>query len=100
MKILESSQTLLHVLKKEDSTLNKKKMHVSTRKGLVGGNKENNTFLAASPDPKVASKMRTSTGTGKSITKYSNQTKSNAPTTQGGNGNLQHYGAPNNTLQQ
>ena len=33
MKILESSQTLLHVLKKEDSTLNKRKMNVSTRKG-------------------------------------------------------------------
>jgi sjoegren syndrome nuclear autoantigen 1 len=32
IKILESSQTLLHVLKKEDSTLNKRKMNVSTRK--------------------------------------------------------------------
>jgi Sjoegren syndrome nuclear autoantigen 1 len=36
MKILESSQTLLHVLKKEDSQLQKKKYSVSTRK-----NKEN-----------------------------------------------------------
>jgi len=32
MKILESSQTLLHVLKKEDSSLNKRKLNVSTRK--------------------------------------------------------------------
>lgn len=40
MKILESSQTLLHVLKKEDSTLNKRKMNVSTRKGGAA-NKEN-----------------------------------------------------------
>lgn len=32
MKILESSQTLLHVLKKEDSQLAKKKLNVSTRK--------------------------------------------------------------------
>lgn len=32
MKILESSQTLLHVLKKEDSHLMKKKINVSTRK--------------------------------------------------------------------
>lgn len=32
MKILESSQTLLHVLKKEDSQLSKKKLNVSTRK--------------------------------------------------------------------
>lgn len=32
MKILESSQTLLHVLKKEDSQLTKKKFNVSTRK--------------------------------------------------------------------
>ncbi|CDW76550.1 13 kda deflagellation-inducible [Stylonychia lemnae] len=32
MKILESSQTLLHVLKKEDSQLSKKKFNVSTRK--------------------------------------------------------------------
>ncbi len=48
MKILESSQTLLHVLKKEDSTLNKRKNNVSTRRsagGNTGGgaaaNKEN-----------------------------------------------------------
>ena len=43
MKILESSQTLLHVLKKEDSTLNKRKNHVSTRRSAGGnaGNKEN-----------------------------------------------------------
>lgn len=32
MKILESSQTLLHVLKKEDSQLTKRKLNVSTRK--------------------------------------------------------------------
>jgi len=32
MKILESSQTLLHVLKKEDTQLSKKKLTVSTRK--------------------------------------------------------------------
>src|SRR5690606_11165611 len=32
MRILESSQTLLHVLKKEDSSLTKKKYSVSTRK--------------------------------------------------------------------
>ena len=47
MKILESSQTLLHVLKKEDSTLNKRKNNVSTRRGGNAGggagaaNKEN-----------------------------------------------------------
>jgi hypothetical protein len=42
MKILESSQTLLHVLKKEDTTLNKRKNNVSTRKanGILA-NKEN-----------------------------------------------------------
>ncbi|TNV85181.1 hypothetical protein FGO68_gene14270 [Halteria grandinella] len=39
MKILESSQTLLHVLKKEDSALNKRKINVSTRKAAA--NKEN-----------------------------------------------------------
>ena len=38
MKILESSQTLLHVLKKEDSTLNKRKNNVSTRRCGGGGN--------------------------------------------------------------
>lgn len=38
MKILESSQTLLHVLKKEDSTLNKRKNNVSTRRSGGGGN--------------------------------------------------------------
>lgn len=32
MRILESSQTLLHVLKKEDTTLTKKKYNVTTRK--------------------------------------------------------------------
>ena len=32
MKILESSQTLLHVLKKEDMQLTKRKVNVSTRK--------------------------------------------------------------------
>ena len=32
MRILESSQTLLHVLKKEDTQLCKKKLNVSTRK--------------------------------------------------------------------
>jgi hypothetical protein len=32
MRILESSQTLLHVLKKEDSQLTKRKVNVSTRK--------------------------------------------------------------------
>jgi Sjoegren syndrome nuclear autoantigen 1 len=32
MRIIESSQTLLHVLKKEDSTLTKRKYSVSTRK--------------------------------------------------------------------
>ena len=32
MKILESSQTLLHVLKKEDSQLSKRKMHVTNKK--------------------------------------------------------------------
>lgn len=36
LKILESSQTLLHVLKKEDSQLTKKKFNVSTRK-VKGG---------------------------------------------------------------
>ena len=42
MKILESSQTLLHVLKKEDSALNKRKLNVSTRRsGTAVGNKEN-----------------------------------------------------------
>ena len=43
MKILESSQTLLHVLKKEDSTLNKRKNNVSTRRSGAGNaaNKEN-----------------------------------------------------------
>ncbi len=49
MKILESSQTLLHVLKKEDSTLNKRKMNVSTRKGGNPGstaNKENHYAAA------------------------------------------------------
>ena len=37
MKILESSQTLLHVLKKEDSQLSKRKLNVSTRKIAKGG---------------------------------------------------------------
>mmetsp|Transcript_11855 Transcript_11855/g.11778 ORF Transcript_11855/g.11778 Transcript_11855/m.11778 type:complete len:127 (-) Transcript_11855:30-410(-) len=37
LKILESSQTLLHVLKKEDSSLNKKKTSVSTRKNIPTG---------------------------------------------------------------
>ena len=41
MKILESSQTLLHVLKKEDSTLNKRKNNVSTRRAGAGGNAAN-----------------------------------------------------------
>jgi ribosomal protein S17 len=41
MKILESSQTLLHVLKKEDSALNKRKINVSTRKQGGHANKEN-----------------------------------------------------------
>jgi hypothetical protein len=42
MKILESSQTLLHVLKKEDSALNKRKINVSTRKVPSNtANKEN-----------------------------------------------------------
>ena len=46
MKILESSQTLLHVLKKEDSALNKRKINVSTRKQGGHANKENyNTQL-------------------------------------------------------
>ena len=36
MKILESSQTLLHVLKKEDSQLTKRKVNVSTRKQTNG----------------------------------------------------------------
>jgi Sjoegren syndrome nuclear autoantigen 1 len=44
LRILESSQTLLHVLKKEDSSLSKRKLQVSTRKtgGLMGKNDENN----------------------------------------------------------
>ena len=41
MKILESSQTLLHVLKKEDTALNKRKLNVSTRRSGGMGNKEN-----------------------------------------------------------
>ncbi len=35
MRILESSQTLMHVLKKEDSQLTKKKNQVTTRKNGV-----------------------------------------------------------------
>ena len=63
MKILESSQTLLHVLKKEDSALNKRKLNVSTRKhGL--GNKENfNATQQQSPEQRRA----------KSHTKYSHK---------------------------
>lgn len=70
MKILESSQTLLHVLKKEDSTLNKRKINVSTRKGGNPlSNKENNshfgsTQVQASPELKR-------TARGSSANKYS-----------------------------
>ena len=56
MKILESSQTLLHVLKKEDTALNKRKLNVSTRRG---GNKENHNSqspMAAEPKPRALSK--------------------------------------------
>ncbi len=37
MRILESSQTLLHVLKKEDQQLAKKKNNVTTKKAGKGG---------------------------------------------------------------
>lgn len=45
MKILESSQTLLHVLKKEDSTLNKRKLNVSTRKVVNATSNKENQFM-------------------------------------------------------
>jgi sjoegren syndrome nuclear autoantigen 1 len=45
MKILESSQTLLHVLKKEDSSLLKRKINVSTRKQAG----KENMFVATNP---------------------------------------------------
>ena len=54
MKILESSQTLLHVLKKEDTALNKRKLNVSTRRG---GNKENhNSQSPMEPKARALSK--------------------------------------------
>ena len=56
MKILESSQTLLHVLKKEDSTLNKRKNNVSTRRGgntgAAGAANKENMYSNHSPEIK------------------------------------------------
>jgi hypothetical protein len=68
MKILESSQTLLHVLKKEDSTLNKRKMNVSTRKGA--NNKENvfNSGVASAASQGTPELKRTARGS--SANKY------------------------------
>lgn len=58
MKILESSQTLLHVLKKEDSALNKRKINVSTRKAS-NANKEN--FNAQSTQSPIEAQQTTGT---------------------------------------
>jgi len=70
MKILESSQTLLHVLKKEDSTLNKRKNNVSTRKGAVS-NKENHYVSAqVQGSPELKRTARAS-----SANKYQQQAK-------------------------
>ena len=64
MKILESSQTLLHVLKKEDSTLNKRKNNVCTRRS--NANKENMySATANSHSPEIKRTAR-----GNSANKY------------------------------
>ena len=72
MKILESSQTLLHVLKKEDSTLNKRKINVSTRKTGGGtGNKENHYAAAQTQGSPVLK----STARSSSANKYQQPSK-------------------------
>lgn len=67
MKILESSQTLLHVLKKEDTTLNKRKNNVSTRKAGGGANKEN---LGAQTHREQSPELKRNTARGTSANKY------------------------------
>jgi len=54
MRILESSQTLLHVLKKEDQTLTKKRNMVQTRK--CSFKNEDNQSVQQSAEKKIRQK--------------------------------------------